>query len=76
MIAQASLFEPLPNEAISLCATHLARAAKHRRLADVFEARGMRVLAAQALTLEAHEYSEADDLNAFADLCSLAGVLS
>lgn len=73
-MVQAELFEPGPADCGRLAAQHMTWAAKCRRLADAFEARGMETLARWERGTAADHERTADELSMLADFYRLGGV--
>lgn len=73
---QAQLFEPRVSELAGMCEGHLKCAGAHARRSEVFEARGMLVLAGVERLAAGRQELAAEELGMLAELYSLAGLLS
>jgi hypothetical protein len=71
---QSELFEPTGAEVVALAGQHLAWGEKAARSADVFEARGMVVLAQWQIEAADDHYQLAGELAMLAQFEALGGV--
>lgn len=75
-MTQAELFEPRPADLPGLVGRHLTMARRHQKLRDVFNARGMQVLAdAEEHAAQQHE-CQAEEIAMLAEFYALGGVVS
>lgn len=72
---QANLFEPTGPEVGRLAHTHAQWAAKARRMAEVFEARGWLALSKEQKAIAQSHLDQAEELAMLAEFEQLAGLV-